>query len=120
MGCFKGDVDMALVAVQYDLFFDEGEGPSVVMEGYCAQQWIWQQALRQASARRSYVPWLKKYMDRLVKVQFADRHLWLLYAHIAAYYRWTAPKVQREAIWDRESPDYPQALLEDWRRFLRK
>ena len=100
---------MALVAVQYDLFFIDG-----------AQQGIWQQARKQAAARRPFVRWLDRNMDRLNRAVLMDRTLWLPYVHIAAYYRWTMPKVARAAIWDRDSAEYPVQLLDDWRRFLRK
>jgi hypothetical protein len=96
MGCFEGDVDMALVAVQCDLFFVDG-----------AQQGIWQQARKQAAARRPFVRWLDRNMDRMNRAVLTDRTLWLPYVHIAAYYRWTMPKVARAAIGDRDSAEYP-------------
>jgi hypothetical protein len=119
--CFEGDVDMALAGVQHDLYFASPEAPRISIDGRCALGWIWWQALLHAAARRDSVPWIDRNFDRLRAVDgFSHKNLVLQHQHVAAYFRWTMPRIEREAVCDRSAPDYPFDLLDAWTGFLRK
>jgi hypothetical protein len=119
--CFDGDVDMALAGVQHDLYFASPEAPHISIGGGSTLWWIWRLALSQAAASRGTIPWIDRNLERLRAVDgFSHKELVLPHEHIAAYFRWTTPRIARPWVHDPSSADYPTDLLEAWRGFLRR
>jgi hypothetical protein len=119
--CFDGDVDMALAGVQHDLYFACRSAPQIFIDGSSTLWWVWRVALAQAAARRETIPWIGRNLERLQAVDgFSHKALVLPHAHIAAYFRWTMPRIARPSVYDRSAADYPMDLLDAWRDFLRR
>jgi hypothetical protein len=118
--CFEGDVDMALCGIQHDLYFASSARPQVTIDGGCTLGWIWQQAVDQAVRRRHAVPWINRYMDRIRAIKgFSHKLLQIPHGHIAAYHRWTMPRIARDCVHLHVGGVYPDGLLDSWRDFLR-
>jgi len=118
--CFDGDVDMALCGIQHDLYFASREHPEVTIDGGGTLEWIWRQAQKQAFWRRHSIPWLGRNLDRIRAINgFSHKLLQIPHEHIAAYHRWTMPRVARESVYLHLGEVYPDGLLDSWRNFLR-
>lgn len=118
--CFEGDVDMALAGIQHDLYFASTERPWVSIDGRCTLGWIWRQAVIRSAERCRAVPWLDRNMTRIRAIDgFSHKLLQLPHAHIAAYHRWTMPRIERDIVHLQVGGVYPDGLLDSWRDFLR-
>lgn len=116
--CFPGDDDKALAGVQHDLYFASGEPPWLHIEGRCTLTWLWASAVRACATMHSTEPWVQRNLPRMRRLNgFNHKILQVPHEHIAAYFRWTMPRVTREAV-QRDDPAYPRDLLEAWRNFL--
>ena len=120
--CFDGDVDMALAGVQHDLYFGMHTVPGIWIDGGSTLWWIWAVALSSSVGRGH--PWLHRTFERMQRIHkdgFSHKMLQIPHEHIAAYFRWTLPRVARKCVAtpDEDRP-YPMDLLDTWRAFLRK
>jgi hypothetical protein len=117
--CFEGDVDMALAGVQHDLYFACASRPAVNIGGRDTLGCIWTYAQHQA-ARRRYIPWIDRNLARIQQIgPFNHKLLQVPHEHIAAYHRWTMPRVAREHVVYKSDDNYPMELLDSWRAFLK-
>jgi hypothetical protein len=117
--CFDGDVDMALCGIQHDVYFLSDARPEAAIDRCATLWWIWLQAVRQAARRRHAIPWLDRNMDRIRAIDgFNHKLLQIPHQHIAAYHRWTMPRVERK-LQRHVGEVYPAGLLDSWLGFLR-
>jgi hypothetical protein len=120
--CFDGDVDIALAGVQHDLYFGIQTVPGIWIDRGSTLWWIWAIALSSCVNRGH--PWLDRNFERMQRIHregFNHKLLQVPHEHIAAYFRWTMPRVARGGVVapDRDGP-YPLELLDAWRAFLRE
>lgn len=120
--CFDGDEDMALAGVQHDLYFGMQTVPGIWLDGCSTLAYLWAMAIWLSPDRGH--PWLRRNYDRMLRLQregFSHKLLQVPHEHMAAYYRWTMPRVQRRSVVlpEKHGP-YPMDLLEGWKDFLRK
>jgi hypothetical protein len=109
---------MALAWVQHDLYFSSGRHPWLRIEGRCTLTWIWSASLRACATMHSTLPWVRRNLPRMRRVDgFNHKILQLPHEHIAAYFRWTMPRVVSEMVLP-EDPAYPRDLLGAWCEFL--
>lgn len=119
--CFNSDVDMALAGVQHDLYFLSPTRPDVHIDGLSTLSWIWANVIA-ISWDRGH-PWLDRNFECIKRPDregFSHRLLQVPHEHIAAYFRWTMPRVPRRAMILPEQGPYPMDLLEAWKAFLKK
>jgi len=120
-GCFDGDVDMALAGVQHDLYFLSPTRPDVHIDGMSTLGWLWANVVGSSWDRGH--PWLDRNFERLKRLDregFSHKLLQVPHEHIAAYFRWTMPRIERRSVLLPEHGPYPMDLLEAWKAFLRK
>lgn len=120
--CFEGDVDMAFAGVQHDLYFGIQTVPGIWIDGGSTLRFIWASAV--SSSVNRGLPWIHRNFDRMQRIHregFSHKLLQTPHEHIAAYFRWSIPRVARESVFtpERDGP-YPTDLLDSWRAFLRK
>jgi len=109
---------MALAGVQHDLYFCDGGHPWLQIEGRCTLTWMWVQAVRACATSHCLAPWVQRNLPRMRALDgFNHKILQVPHEHIAAYFRWTMPRVTREEVLPTE-PGYPRDLLHAWREFL--
>ena len=119
--CFQGDVDMALAGVQHDLYFASPTRPDVHIDGSSTLGWIWANVVHSSWTRG--LPWLDRNFERMKRISregFSHKLLQIPHEHMAAYFRWTMPRVDRCSVITPDQGPYPMDLLESWRLFLRK
>ena len=118
-GCFPGDVDMALAGVQRDLYFASSAYPEISIGGSSTLGWIWTTTLTYCAELHGQVPWVKRNLPRLRRLDgFNHKILQVPHEHIAAYFRWTMPRVSRRPAMRHLDDPYPYDLLDRWREFL--
>jgi hypothetical protein len=120
--CFKGDGDMALAWVQHDLYFACPEWkPWLAIGGSSTLGWIWGYAVHRCSARRHAIPWIDRNFERIQRIdRFSHKLLQVPHEHIAAYFRWIMPRVDRKHVYTDDQDKYPTDLLESWKVFLQE
>jgi hypothetical protein len=122
--CFEGDVDMALAGVQHDLYFTECTRPRLHIDRTSTLGWIWATAVSCSANRRH--PWLERNLERMRRIGregFSHKLLRVPHEHIAAYFRWRMPRIERRPVIlpvEGMDPLYPVDLLDAWKAFLRK
>lgn len=120
--CFDGDVDMALAGVQHDLYFACRQWrPWITIGGGSTLGWIWAKAAHQCSRRRRSIPWVERRFNRIHGIDgFNHKLLQVPHEHIAAYFRWTMPRVSRELVVTDDQSRYPMDLLASWKLYLER
>ena len=117
--CFPGDEDMALAGVQHDLYFASSAYPEISIGGASTLGWIWATTLTYCADLHAEVPWVKRNLPRLLRLDgFNHKILQVPHEHLAAYFRWTMPRVSRESVMRHLDEPYPYDLLDQWREFL--
>jgi hypothetical protein len=117
---FDGDVDMTLAWVQHDLYFASAERPAVTIGGGSTLGWIWANVQHQAERRGQFIPWIDRNLERIQRIDgFNHKLLQVPHEHMAAYFRWTMPRISRGAAFDATDDTYPMDLLDSWRSFLK-
>jgi hypothetical protein len=119
--CFEGDVDMALAGVQRDLYFASGFNPELLIDRASTLGWIWANVVWASWTRGN--PWLDRNVERMQRINrggFSHKLLQIPHAHIAAYFRWIMPRIERRSVITTDHGPYPLDLLTSWKIFLRK
>jgi hypothetical protein len=117
--CFEGDEDKALAGVQHDAYFATPRLPSVSIERRSTLGWLWYQVMRYCEGRHSDIAWVRRNLPRLRAVGgFNHKLLQTHHEHIAAYFRWTMPRVVRDCVLPDDAEQYPFELLYAWHAFL--
>jgi hypothetical protein len=120
--CFEGDVDRALMGVQHDLDSAcPAWRPWITIGGGSTLGWIWASAVHRCSTRRRSIPWVDKRFERIRGINgFSHKLLSLPHAHMAAYFRWIVPRIERESVFTDDESQYPMDLLASWKSFLER
>jgi hypothetical protein len=120
--CFDGDVDMALAWLQHDLYFADSDSPEwATLGGGSTLGWIWAHVMHRCAIRRSSIPWVDRNFDRLDRITgFSHKLLQVPHEHIAAYFRWTTPRIERGKIDGETAEQETRDLMESWKSFLRR
>jgi hypothetical protein len=119
--CFQGDNDMLLAGVQHDFYFVCETRPQVAVDRYGTLGWIWHIVMCQCQGAHRHVPWIARNRDRLLAIDgFNHKLLQAPHEHIAAYYRWTMPRVRRRVVVHEAGKPYPYDVVDQWRAYLRR
>jgi hypothetical protein len=107
------------MGVQHDLYFSHPGQPEIAIDGMRTLWWIWNSVVAEAERRRRFIPWIDRHFERMRRVdRFNHKLLQLHHEHIAAFHRWTMPRVARRLVSRSEADAYPMDLLDSWRGFL--